>query len=90
MGRIDEEQLFSALAVSNSSSAADDPLRFAAELTEAIRSDALREQVLARIGQGRYDIFSRTGSRRFSSTEPGGQRSAAGLSTAPPAPSRRQ
>jgi hypothetical protein len=42
---------------------------FAAELTEAIGDEALRQQVLARIGQrlpgGKHDIFCRTGTRDF-------------------------
>lgn len=87
VGRIDEEQLFYLRSRGIEQQAAQQMIlyAFAAELTEAIRSDALREQVLARIGQrlpgeAQYDIFSRTGSRRFSGTEPGGQRSAAGLS----------
>jgi hypothetical protein len=86
VGRIDDEQLFYLRSRGIEQQAAQQMIlyAFAAELTEAIRSDALREQVLARIGQrlpgGKHDIFSRTGSRRFSGSEPGGQRSAAGLS----------
>ncbi|VEB08114.1 iron-sulfur cluster assembly protein SufD [Klebsiella pneumoniae] len=52
-GRIDEEQLFYLRSRGIEQQAAQQMIlyAFAAELTEAIRSDALREQVLARIGQ---------------------------------------
>ncbi|MBO2889204.1 SufD family Fe-S cluster assembly protein, partial [Providencia rettgeri] len=53
VGRIDEEQLFYLRSRGIEQQAAQQMIlyAFAAELTEAIRSDALREQVLARIGQ---------------------------------------
>lgn len=53
VGRIDEEQLFYLRSRGIEQQAAQQMIlyAFAAELTEAIRSDALREQVLARIGE---------------------------------------
>lgn len=53
IGRIDDEQLFYLRSRGISAAAAQQLIiyAFAAELTEAIKDDALREQVLARIGQ---------------------------------------
>ena len=61
VGRIDEEQLFYLRSRGIEHQAAQQMIlyAFAAELTEAIRSDALREQVLARIGErlpGRHSM----------------------------------
>jgi hypothetical protein len=72
VGRIDDEQLFYLRSRGIDQQAAQQMIlyAFAAELTEAIGDEALRQQVLARIGQrlpgGKHDIFRRTGTRGFS------------------------
>ncbi len=84
VGRIDEEQLFylRLARYRTAGGAATDPYAFASSprLSAATHSESRCWRVLDSVcREAQYDIFSTTGSRRFP-YEPGGQRSAAGLS----------